>query len=865
MRKNEARSFSYNIFILLGHHYEPTSACPSETEEASLSDGVEEDEVEDKDGRLYQNTIPNHPSRHGTVDIQGLATETSMKNSNHVEVSQLSDAEEEEGQVEQIINAASLTNNKSTSITRNSTELQKENPTYKDDKNNGTEINVELQSQTDNFKEHCHCCTHNSGPSEILPPTYCRCGSQEELVLSTCHCSQTSTEDKILQIHDETKTERSLGDSNLLNEELPSLISCTSTTKYPNAGESLNDTHLPTEKGNEEQSQTDFRISPQIDPSIMAVSADKSDVQLHSEGGLKESKRSCNITQTSLKVSPLPSTSASANIGSPPLPHCRCHSHVQHHHHHHVHHHIPIHQPLSQSDLALSTKNDDKDATEEVMDDGLPIHKTPHKSSGSAEHNHSNSEVSCRSPVQKIQGTTQETMTADNVDEIVQDHDNFGTDENEDSLDSVATHSLNETITSQEEEDTTIEASFQFSLKIKQKTDTMTPNISEIGDSVEENNLDISGALSGTKRKPDECTEDVSGPSHVKKKRTTAISRSNSTVNVGASSLLKRTPTSAPRTSHAMPASIITRGVSDVNMASTAFHLDDEQDPEDEDSRCRQNEILASKQVENEVRSVGRQRCWSAGTLHTEEEICSVANNATINFSSGLAQNKSDSLDIVPGLSTCETVTLASPCPISTAKNVFADAHVICCSSYTCKHPIKSCSRESSIEQMCLSEHEEKLSATNSCFENSTPYKPHETTLDGAASFSSNKEIQLCDEPENEGCNLKPPFTTSLISNDASKELTADISLHSPHSIQQLQLMKLIPDKNYPPDDILNWKDSFTRWSNAKRLLALDQLIGICEPQQVRHMMAVIEPQFQRDFISLLPKEVVNYKFSNSI
>lgn len=46
------------------------------------------------------------------------------------------------------------------------------------------------------------------------------------------------------------------------------------------------------------------------------------------------------------------------------------------------------------------------------------------------------------------------------------------------------------------------------------------------------------------------------------------------------------------------------------------------------------------------------------------------------------------------------------------------------------------------------------------------------------------------------------------------------------------------------------------RWSNAERLLAIDQLIETCEPTQVRHMMQVIEPQFQRDFISLLPKEV---------
>lgn len=46
------------------------------------------------------------------------------------------------------------------------------------------------------------------------------------------------------------------------------------------------------------------------------------------------------------------------------------------------------------------------------------------------------------------------------------------------------------------------------------------------------------------------------------------------------------------------------------------------------------------------------------------------------------------------------------------------------------------------------------------------------------------------------------------------------------------------------------------KWSNAERLLALDELIAGCEPTQVRHMMQVIEPQFQRDFISLLPREL---------
>ena len=36
--------------------------------------------------------------------------------------------------------------------------------------------------------------------------------------------------------------------------------------------------------------------------------------------------------------------------------------------------------------------------------------------------------------------------------------------------------------------------------------------------------------------------------------------------------------------------------------------------------------------------------------------------------------------------------------------------------------------------------------------------------------------------------------------------------------------------------------------------MAIDEMIHLCEPTQVRHMMSVIEPQFQRDFISLLPK-----------
>ncbi|KAJ6634289.1 F-box/WD repeat-containing protein 7 [Pseudolycoriella hygida] len=72
----------------------------------------------------------------------------------------------------------------------------------------------------------------------------------------------------------------------------------------------------------------------------------------------------------------------------------------------------------------------------------------------------------------------------------------------------------------------------------------------------------------------------------------------------------------------------------------------------------------------------------------------------------------------------------------------------------------------------------------------------------------------------------------------------------------------LIPTRDHPPPELYDWVLQFQRWSNAERLLAVDQLIEQCEPTQVRHMMKVIEPHFQRDFISLLPKELALYVLS---
>lgn len=66
----------------------------------------------------------------------------------------------------------------------------------------------------------------------------------------------------------------------------------------------------------------------------------------------------------------------------------------------------------------------------------------------------------------------------------------------------------------------------------------------------------------------------------------------------------------------------------------------------------------------------------------------------------------------------------------------------------------------------------------------------------------------------------------------------------------------VIPSKDNPPPELQDWLIQYQQWSNAERLMAVDRLIEISEPTQVRHILKVIEPQFQRDFISLLPKEL---------
>nr|XP_032526588.1 F-box/WD repeat-containing protein 7 [Danaus plexippus plexippus] len=58
------------------------------------------------------------------------------------------------------------------------------------------------------------------------------------------------------------------------------------------------------------------------------------------------------------------------------------------------------------------------------------------------------------------------------------------------------------------------------------------------------------------------------------------------------------------------------------------------------------------------------------------------------------------------------------------------------------------------------------------------------------------------------------------------------------------------------PPELKQWLNRFQAWSNSEKLQAIDALINRCAASHVRYMMKAIEPLFQRDFISLLPKEL---------
>jgi len=106
-----------------------------------------------------------------------------------------------------------------------------------------------------------------------------------------------------------------------------------------------------------------------------------------------------------------------------------------------------------------------------------------------------------------------------------------------------------------------------------------------------------------------------------------------------------------------------------------------------------------------------------------------------------------------------------------------------------------------------------------------------------------------------------------------------DESVHSPHSCVSLDssISSIHPSCAIPgqtvrrrlnsttccsPLGLNTWLGQFQSWSRDERLFALNDLINSCDMSVVRHLMAKIEPHFQRDFISLLPKELALYVLS---
>lgn len=117
-------------------------------------------------------------------------------------------------------------------------------------------------------------------------------------------------------------------------------------------------------------------------------------------------------------------------------------------------------------------------------------------------------------------------------------------------------------------------------------------------------------------------------------------------------------------------------------------------------------------------------------------------------------------------------------------------------------------------------------------------------------------ENMCCGDQSTPGGRKRLALENSSMSPNLTPSTHLITSPSSIFSMERRTPRSIIPTKDNPPPELHDWLLQFQRWSHAERIVAVDRLIENCEPTQVRHMMKVIEPQFQRDFISLLPKEL---------
>lgn len=118
------------------------------------------------------------------------------------------------------------------------------------------------------------------------------------------------------------------------------------------------------------------------------------------------------------------------------------------------------------------------------------------------------------------------------------------------------------------------------------------------------------------------------------------------------------------------------------------------------------------------------------------------------------------------------------------------------------------------------------------------------------------KENTLTNEESNNSKKYKMSNNNEIILSSASPS-----PLPSPSPITP----PIMPNNyNKRPSNLNTWISMFKNWSHNERLIAFDSLVTneICDIQQLRHLLSIIEPQLQRDFISLLPKELSLYVLS---
>ncbi|XP_055611353.1 F-box/WD repeat-containing protein 7 [Uranotaenia lowii] len=128
------------------------------------------------------------------------------------------------------------------------------------------------------------------------------------------------------------------------------------------------------------------------------------------------------------------------------------------------------------------------------------------------------------------------------------------------------------------------------------------------------------------------------------------------------------------------------------------------------------------------------------------------------------------------------------------------------------------------------------------------------------SNMDTGSESMRIESPNSESLNFSSRKRLALDSTTSPRALLSPSNLTSTPTSSSMGERKtprsIIPTKDNPPPELNDWLMQFQRWTPVERLVAIDLLIEHCEPTQVRHMMKVIEPRFQRDFISLLPKEL---------